>query len=209
MNTVECYDAEANVWTIVTPMQTRRSGVSCIAYHNCLYVMGGFNGLFRMNTGEKFDPTTNRWSPVVEMGSPRSNFAIEVLDDMIFVAGGFNGVTTIAQVECYNDRTDEWFEAKSMQIFRSALAACVIKNLPNVAYYMPSDRDKLSEEGRVDSEMRTTGRSDNESDRGVDGVSNVSAITNLIETADIDNEDTDNDDNVIFEDAQDQDHRGQ
>lgn len=108
MNTVECYDPNTNVWTLVTPMQTRRSGVSCIAYHECLYVIGGFNGLYRMSTGEKFDPVTNRWSPVVEMGSPRSNFAIEVLDDMIFVAGGFNGVTTIAQVECYNDRTDEW-----------------------------------------------------------------------------------------------------
>lgn len=108
MNTVECYDPKTNVWTHVTPMQTSRSGVSCIAYHERLYVIGGFNGIFRMSTGEKFDPVTNRWSPVVEMSSPRSNFAIEVLDDMIFVAGGFNGITTIAQVECYNDRTDEW-----------------------------------------------------------------------------------------------------
>lgn len=108
MNTAETYNADTNEWTLIPPMQTRRSGVSCITYHNCLYVIGGFNGLVRMNSSEKFDPTTNHWSPVVDMCNPRSNFAVEVLDDMIFVAGGFNGVTTIAQVECYNDRTDEW-----------------------------------------------------------------------------------------------------
>lgn len=108
MNTAEMYNVSTNEWTPLPPMQTRRSGVSCIAYHDYLYVMGGFNGLSRMNSGEKFDPSTNRWSPVVDMCNPRSNFAIEVLDDMIFVAGGFNGVTTISQVECYNDRTDEW-----------------------------------------------------------------------------------------------------
>lgn len=108
MSTAETYDAAVNAWTPMPAMQTRRSGVSCIAYHGCLYVIGGFNGLQRMNSGERFDPVTGRWTPVVDMSNPRSNFAVEVLDDMIFVAGGFNGVTTIAQVECYNDRTDEW-----------------------------------------------------------------------------------------------------
>lgn len=108
MNSVETYDAKTNTWTLIPPMQTRRSGVSCIAYCDCLYVIGGYDGHSRMNSGEKFDPTTNRWSPVVDMCNPRSNFAIEVLDDMIFVAGGFNGTTTIAKVECYDDRAEEW-----------------------------------------------------------------------------------------------------
>ncbi|XP_025404727.1 kelch-like protein 10 [Sipha flava] len=148
MSTVETYNVDTNEWTLLPPMQTRRSGVSCIAYHNSLYVIGGFNGLSRMTSGERYSPETNRWTPVVDMCNPRSNFAIEVLDDMIFVAGGFNGVTTIPQVECYNDRTDEWFEAKSMHVFRSALSACVMKNLQDVEYFMPLDRDRLSEEGR-------------------------------------------------------------
>lgn len=34
-----------------------------------------------------------------------------------------------------------------MQVYRSALSACVMKNLPNIEYYMPLDRDRL-EEGR-------------------------------------------------------------
>lgn len=35
-----------------------------------------------------------------------------------------------------------------MHVFRSALSACVMKNLPDVEYFMPLDRDRLSEEGR-------------------------------------------------------------
>lgn len=34
-----------------------------------------------------------------------------------------------------------------MHVYRSALSACVMKDLPNVEYYMPLDRDRL-EEGR-------------------------------------------------------------
>ncbi|VVC26077.1 Kelch repeat type 1,Kelch-type beta propeller,BTB-kelch protein,BTB/Kelch-associated [Cinara cedri] len=146
MNTAECYSADADEWSGMPSMTSRRSGVSCVAYHGRLYVLGGYNGLARMNDGEKFDPATNRWSPVADMCNPRSNFGVEVLDDMIFVTGGFNGITTIASVECYNDRADEWFEAKNMQIFRSALSSCVVRNLPNVEYYMPEDRDKLSQD---------------------------------------------------------------
>lgn len=35
-----------------------------------------------------------------------------------------------------------------MLIYRSALSACVLRDLPDVEYYMPLDRDRLSEEGR-------------------------------------------------------------
>lgn len=72
-------------------MRSRRSGVSCIAYHGQVYVIGGFNGISRMCSGEKFNPMTNTWAPIPDMYNPRSNFAIEVIDDMIFAIGGFNG----------------------------------------------------------------------------------------------------------------------
>jgi len=35
-----------------------------------------------------------------------------------------------------------------MHIFRSALSACVVKDISDIEYYMPLDRDSLSEEGR-------------------------------------------------------------
>lgn len=40
MNTAEVYDPNFNQWTLITPMRSRRSGVSCIAYHGQIYVIG-------------------------------------------------------------------------------------------------------------------------------------------------------------------------
>lgn len=37
------YDPETNQWTIIAPMRSRRSGVSCIAYHNHVYVIGNYS----------------------------------------------------------------------------------------------------------------------------------------------------------------------
>ncbi|CAH0714340.1 unnamed protein product, partial [Brenthis ino] len=148
MNSVEVYDPDTNQWTNLAPMRSRRSGVSCIAYHNKIFVIGGFNGISRMCSGEVFDPNTNTWSPVPDMYNPRSNFAIEVIDDMIFAIGGFNGVTTIYHVECYDEKTNEWYEATDMNIYRSALSACVIMGLPNVYDYIHKHRERLMEEKR-------------------------------------------------------------
>lgn len=41
-----------------------------------------------------------------------------------------------------------------MHVFRSALTACVIKDLPNVEYYMPLDRIRSSVAGRKLAESR-------------------------------------------------------
>lgn len=40
MNSVEMYDSDTNQWSLITPMRSRRSGVSCITYHGCLFVIG-------------------------------------------------------------------------------------------------------------------------------------------------------------------------
>ncbi|XP_046575253.1 LOW QUALITY PROTEIN: kelch-like protein 10 [Haliotis rubra] len=142
LNTAECFDPNTNQWTLITPMRNRRSGVGVIAYRGCVYALGGFNGITRMNTGERFNPQTNTWQTIPEMYNPRSNFAIEVIDDMIFSIGGFNGVTTIFNVECYDASTDEWYDATDMNLYRSALSACVVKGLPNVQDFIHKERDK-------------------------------------------------------------------
>lgn len=148
MHSAEVFDPDGNQWTLINPMRSRRSGVSCIAYHGHVYVIGGFNGISRMCSCEKYNPQANSWSQIPDMYNPRSNFAIEVIDDMIFAIGGFNGVTTIYHVECYDEKTNEWYEATDMNIYRSALSACVIDGLPNVNDYIHKHRDRLMEEKR-------------------------------------------------------------
>lgn len=58
------------------------------------------------------------------------------------------GVTTIYHVECYDEKTNEWYEATDMNIYRSALSACVIDGLPNAEDYIHKHRDRLMEERR-------------------------------------------------------------
>lgn len=99
MHSAEVYDPVINQWSLISPMRSRRSGVSCIAYHGQVYVIGGFNGISRMCSGEKFNPQTNTWAPIPDMYNPRSNFAIEVIDDMIFAIGGFNGKIILTFIE--------------------------------------------------------------------------------------------------------------
>jgi len=163
--TAECFDPLSNQWTLLSSMRNRRSGVGMVAHGQCLYAVGGFNGISRMNNGEKYNVVTNTWSPIAEMYGPRSNFGIEVIDDMVFAIGGFNGVTTIYNVECYDPVNDEWYDCTDMNIYRSALSACVVRGLPNVRDYIHADRTGLSEERkRRQSERAAERAAENERD---------------------------------------------
>lgn len=70
-----------------------------------------------------------------------------------------------------------------MHVFRSALSACVMKNLQDVEYFMPLDRDRLSEEGRKNIErnnrsaVNTNGNNDSE-DQDAENQSIVTYRTN-------------------------------
>jgi hypothetical protein len=77
-----------------------------------------------------------------------------------------------------------------MQVYRSALSACVMKNLPNVEYYMPLDRDRL-EEGRKNIVRNNRPNNNNDTDR----VDNESV--NTVATQ-VDINQVDDDDNVII-----------
>ncbi|CAF1403894.1 unnamed protein product [Adineta ricciae] len=134
MNSAEYFDPKTNQWTMIAPMRNRRSGVGVIAYHDCIYALGGFNGSTRMNSGERYNPKTNTWIPVPDMYNPRS---------------GFNGVTTIFNVECFDDLTEEWYDAADMNVFRSALSACVLSGLENVHNLITLARQQMINEQNV------------------------------------------------------------
>lgn len=83
-----------------------------------------------------------------------------------------------------------------MHIFRSALSACVIKGLSDVEYYMPLDRDRLSEEGRKNIE-RNIRQNNNLSTAAVDimvadneSISTNRTILNNINDVDVVDDDT-------------------
>ncbi|XP_055341816.1 kelch-like protein 10 [Paramacrobiotus metropolitanus] len=136
LQSAEIYDPAADTWEFIQPMRNRRSGVGACALNGCIFAIGGFNGVARMLSGEKYSPVTNQWTAIKDMLNPRSNYAIQLLDGKVFAVGGFNGVTTIVNVECYDEKSNEWQECASMSLFRSALSACVIGNIPNIGSFI-------------------------------------------------------------------------
>lgn len=101
------------------------------------------------------------------------------------------------------------YEVRSMQVFRSALSACVIKDLPDIEYYLPLDRDRLSEEGRKNIERNIRENNINSAtttlvvqQSEINDESVVSVVTQqdhnpLINGINFDDDD-DDDDNIIF-----------
>ncbi|CAF0881192.1 unnamed protein product [Didymodactylos carnosus] len=115
LQTAEFFDPKTNQWTLISPMRSKRSGVGVIAYRGSVYAIGGFNGQARLNTGERYNPIMNTWRPITAMLHPRSNFAIEILDDLMFTIG---------------------YDIADMNLYRSALSACVINGLTLVKNFL-------------------------------------------------------------------------
>jgi len=77
-----------------------------------------------------------------------------------------------------------------MQVYRSALSACVMKDLPNIEHYMSLDRDRL-DEGRknITRNYRTTNNNESES---------VNTVTTQVVNNNRNLDSDDDDDDVIF-----------
>ncbi|KAL3190466.1 hypothetical protein MRX96_019984 [Rhipicephalus microplus] len=72
----------------------------------------------------------------------------KVIDNLVFAIGGFNGQSPINLAECYDPVTNQWYEATDMTGARSALAACVISDLPSIRDYTHERHDNLMEKKR-------------------------------------------------------------
>ncbi|CAF3473390.1 unnamed protein product [Rotaria socialis] len=126
LQTAEYYNPITNQWTMIQPMNSRRSGVGVITYHGFIYAIGGFNGTSRLSTGERYNPNMN------------------ILDDLMFAIGGFNGLTTVSNVECYDDKTSEWYDIADMNLFRSALSACIVDGLTYTKIFLHSNDTSMT-----------------------------------------------------------------
>lgn len=81
-----------------------------------------------------------------------------------------------------------------MHVFRSALSACILKDMPNVEQYLPLDRDRLAEERRKNAE-RNSRQADNVDSTAT--IDNESVNTVATQANRVGNNDEDNDDDVI------------
>ena len=47
LKTVECYDPGTDTWTLMAPMNVKRSRVALVANCGKLYAIGGYDGVFK------------------------------------------------------------------------------------------------------------------------------------------------------------------
>lgn len=68
----ECYDPEADQWTIIAPLSISHKEASCVVYHDQIYVLGGYN--VQTKTGQKLVSRYDVYSGIWETigGLPRS-----------------------------------------------------------------------------------------------------------------------------------------
>nr|7ON8_A Chain A, SAKe6AR [synthetic construct] len=137
LNSVECYDPETNEWSLVAPMNTRRSGVGVAVLNRLLYAVGGYDGSpdghTHLNSVECYDPETNEWSLVAPMNTRRSGVGVAVLNRLLYAVGGYDGSpdghTHLNSVECYDPETNEWSLVAPMNTRRSGVGVAVLNRL--------------------------------------------------------------------------------
>jgi len=77
-----------------------------------------------------------------------------------------------------------------MQVYRSALSTCVVKDLPNVEYYMPLDRDRL-EEGQKNIVRNNRLTNNNNSESSINNESINMVATQVVNNQNVEENDVD------------------
>lgn len=83
-----------------------------------------------------------------------------------------------------------------MHVFRSALSACILKDMPNVEQYLPLDRDRQAEERRKNAERNYRQADNVESTATIDNESINTVATQANRVGN--NDEDDDDDDVIL-----------
>lgn len=91
LSSVERYDTENNVWTMVAPIKVARSALSLTVLDEKLYAMGGFDGHNFVAIVEVYDSKLNRWEDGTPLTSGRSGHASAVIYQPSCASTSMNG----------------------------------------------------------------------------------------------------------------------
>ena len=61
LDSVERYDTTTEQWSVVQPLNCRRSALSCVTLDNRLFALGGYDGKNFSSVVEVYDPEKDEW----------------------------------------------------------------------------------------------------------------------------------------------------
>ncbi|CAG2054070.1 unnamed protein product [Timema podura] len=173
----EKFNPATNSWTSVPDMYNPRSNFAIEVIDDMVFAIGGFNGVTTIYHVECFDEKTGEWqgSPIIFEGVPFEKLSILprscktltlfyyfIIADLPCLLPAHHRISIISSVYRYLIKFLKnvsavrnlvtlglRYEATDMNIYRSALSACVIMGLPNVHDYIHKHRERLMEEKRL------------------------------------------------------------
>lgn len=91
LSSVERYDTENNIWTMMAPIKVARSALSLTVLDEKLYAMGGFDGHNFVSIVEVYDSKLNKWEEGTPLTSGRSGHASAVIYQPSCASATVNG----------------------------------------------------------------------------------------------------------------------
>uniref|UniRef100_A0A2S2NJK6 Ring canal kelch n=1 Tax=Schizaphis graminum TaxID=13262 RepID=A0A2S2NJK6_SCHGA len=105
-------------WMPMADMLVCRYNLGVGVLNNCIYAVGGSNGIGSLNSAEVFDVSIKEWRMISNMSTKRSTFSVGVLDNLIYAVGGYSGSEILKSVECYDPNLDTWTSVAEMSVGR-------------------------------------------------------------------------------------------
>ena len=107
-NVNEVYDPATDTWETLTPMPTKRLGLSASVVDGKIYCIGGRRGeptYADVSATEVYDPSTDTWTTMEPIPTPVSYHASAVLDNRIYIIGG---AVRFSLNQIYDPETETW-----------------------------------------------------------------------------------------------------
>ena len=90
MESVECFDPESGVWTVLDDLPVALGRHSTVTWGNILIAMGDYDGSLFLNQAVEMINMEERtgWIELPSMNCPRSGSSVVVINNQMFVIGG-------------------------------------------------------------------------------------------------------------------------
>lgn len=118
LRTVELYDVEKNMWSLLQAMNIPRGRFNIAVVSNKVYAIGGCDGTKDLNSAEIYDPVSEKWKLVPYLPMARSNAGVCSLDGKIYLIGGINGQKGVTECNIFDSATETWNTIASLLVGR-------------------------------------------------------------------------------------------